>query len=134
MLVIMKNHMGSPSEPLPADETDHAADADSVSDPEERIMGELLQQMVRVTATKTAVLASGKLGQRLVAVASGFPEDADCTSAAVEALVAAVTVDIPFLDDAQRTSLNKAVSASLYGDVDTRTRVQTLWTSLRQTT
>lgn len=128
--MIMKNHMGSSSLPLPDDAADHA----TVSDPQERIVTELLQQVVQVTSPEAAPLASGKLGQRLAAVAAGFPEAADCTSAAMEALVAAVTVDIPFLDDAQRRSLNQAVAGSLYADVDTRTRIQRLWASLRPTT
>ena len=126
-----KNHEDSPQESLPNAESARA-DESVVAGQHDRLLGELLQEIVQITSADNSATATEEISQRLASVSAGFPDDTVCTPAVVEALVAAVTEDIPLLGDGVRAAMNQAVAESLYGDVETRGRVEALWTSLRQ--
>ena len=100
------------------------------------IAGELLETVITATATSAAdellKPASEITSRRLITVAQQHLGQELCTVPVLEAMVSTVTDDIPFLSTDQRTAMNQAVAHTLYADVDTRSRLERLWNSLRQ--
>jgi len=112
-----------------------AADSAGPVSSSDIIAGELLEHVIAATATSAAgelLKPTGDVAIRLTTVARRYPGQQLCTVPVIESLVDAVTSDIPFLSAEQRTTMNRTVAHTLYADVDTRSRVERLWNSLRQ--